>query len=109
MKLLNDMPEGFVLFRLPRPNRWDDSCDHAWVAALVEDLSADNSNDYLCASEDFIDTRFSISSCAETPAKAIAELRENLNKPWKFVRSLPEEERRKRFDDLVESKRTDEP
>ena len=80
------MPPGFILFRLPRPNRWQDGCpdNEPWVAAMEEDAigrdEEDGPYDYLCAGHPLIDAQLDLAAFAsgKTPREAVERLLEKM-------------------------------
>lgn len=57
-----------ILFKSPKNNRWDLGFKECWIAAKNDD------KDYLCCSENFIDTHFEVSAKGRTPREALLNL-----------------------------------
>ena len=63
-----------ILFKMPDNNIWKDGCEGKWVAAKRRE------ENYLCASDYFIDTYFGEYKTGNSPKEAVAKLWLKLNK-----------------------------
>lgn len=60
-----------VLYQHPKRNTWDEFFNGLWVAGTPTQRPT---NDYLCATDDFVDFQIRQSALGKTPEEAVARL-----------------------------------